>query len=462
MNRTVRLALAASILGLFGVVAAQSPTLGSSEPSPIPSNSGNSGSSVGSDEIDHGHDHPHVHVHEEPIPQKPESVRIEDAEAVVAMHPEIDTVEDALRVLDHQERMDEVIDQIRAELGDEAIAGVYHEGDGSDTTVMTTGDGENVRRILARLGKPTVHVSPGWDLSAEKYRMEIFTVGLRLSRDGGVDNFGISTDLKTHKATVYVAKDGVSARIANEGSAQLLEDTADAIRSVQSRKDKPVEITIEIVDMQVFEDLDETGYGGDGLHSSTHAVNCTTAFSVKKGGTRGMLTAQHCGWGQGLPQSTNHYHHQGTSTHPTSAFGNKGQHNGVLGDMKWFTMTGIERPYFYYKNGAVRDVTSFKPLTNMDPGDIVFNFGRKTNANTLNGRSAVVADTNHWNNGVGSLVRVDRNLAQEGDSGGPWFNGRKAWGIHKGNAGTGPCPTCDTFTPVSTALGHFGLTIETL
>ena len=36
-----------------------------------------------------------------------------------------------------------------------------------------------------------------------------------------------------------------------------------------------------------------------------------------------------------------------------------------------------------------------------------------------------------------------------------------AYGMHTGGATTGPCTTCDTFTPVSTALSYFGLALVT-
>jgi len=152
---------------------------------------------------------------------------------------------------------------------------------------------------------------------------------------------------------------------------------------------------------------------------------CTSGFSVKEaGGNRfGISTAGHCP----NPQSI-----QG-NVFPRQEQKISGSH-----DAEWLTTPGfVDQPRIYdgiYDSNTpyYRWVKSKTGRGNQPLQSWVCKYGRVTgyNCGTLVDKDYRVS---HFSNANPTFMRVNRSgidLSQQGDSGGPWFVGTSAWGIH--------------------------------
>lgn len=223
----------------------------------------------------------------------------------------------------------------------------------------------------------------------------------------------------------------------------------------------------------------EFGYGGEKLVKNlSSTATCTTAFTVKRGSLRGILTAGHCTFdleqGGGNPSTVpgiaDYRHSFSSVVHPVVALPDPGIEDH-RGDMHWFTTHATEKHKFYSLPYQLRVQTGFRHLILMDEGDLTCNFGRRSFNFTP--RCGYIDETNVSKGQYGHLVVMDREVHTEpapglvtvqGDSGGPWYTGGTAYGIHHGNAGSTlrpGCPKCDVYTPVSQALSVWNLTLIT-
>lgn len=204
-------------------------------------------------------------------------------------------------------------------------------------------------------------------------------------------------------------------------------------------------------------------HAGLKLFSPSGAFACSTAFSVKKAGgpELGILTAGHCP-GNGV--------HYGTSTSPN--YFNVLPYSQITddaaggGDFRWLhstvmlsgaTKAEANNVYRYFGSSQTADVD-----------DYVCRWGWTTNygcgyISYTNGYANVTAgDTNQLRR-VGPLACISGSdmsygsHTQTGDSGGPWFNGTTAYGIH--SVGNGSSNSC--FSQVRHALARFSLQLWT-
>lgn len=155
---------------------------------------------------------------------------------------------------------------------------------------------------------------------------------------------------------------------------------------------------------------------------------CTAGFSVEnQAGTGGIATAGHC---KGL--HTYVWEATGNSTNATWM----NDHEGEWGDLEWLTTPFSEIPQFHSgpEGGGVRDVTSVYSTDDFNRGAWVCKFGQTTGY----GCAVIdkIADSCNLGNGlIHRLVVTDRVITNIGDSGGPWFIGGSAAGIHAGRCG---------------------------
>jgi hypothetical protein len=169
----------------------------------------------------------------------------------------------------------------------------------------------------------------------------------------------------------------------------------------------------------------EAVYGGGRLEfSGTGSLACTTGFTVRNsGGTTGFATAGHCG------ENLTYESYSGASESSTYR---QREHRGSYGDLQWDTVAGTEVDNFYYSFGNVRDVAA---IANPVDGQRVCRFGHNQGTDC-----AYVQDLSFCLSYEGynhcRLVRMDRDTAGGGDSGGPWYYGNTAYGIHGGQIDT--------------------------
>lgn len=194
-------------------------------------------------------------------------------------------------------------------------------------------------------------------------------------------------------------------------------------------------------------------HGGE-LVVTNNGSPCTSAFAVLDGTTRGMLSAGHCNvitshWrSRTLVQQGNNY----AATHQDTVWGDDG-------DSSWYTTSEWESDNFYISATQTRDVTGYEARANMQ-GDFVCHFG------VASGFSCgVVVSTNFdpsydvcgwWLGCDNRWVKVEGSTLKAcyGDSGGPWFQGRTAYGVQSGADidGASDCTAAGTEYAIFTAM----------
>ena len=207
-------------------------------------------------------------------------------------------------------------------------------------------------------------------------------------------------------------------------------------------------------------------HGGE-LVVTNNGGSCTSAFAVVDGTTRGMLSAGHCNvitshWqSRTFARKGNNY----AATHQDTVWGDDG-------DSSWYTTSQWESDNFHISTTRTRDVTGYESRANMQ-GDYVCHFG------VASGFSCgTVVSTNFdpsydvcgwWLGCDNRWVKVEGPTLKScgGDSGGPWFNGRIAYGIQSGTdtGGKNDCTAAGTefatFTAMNDVLRDLDLELAT-
>lgn len=171
------------------------------------------------------------------------------------------------------------------------------------------------------------------------------------------------------------------------------------------------ESTIKVVPLSAQSEPDARG----GMAYST----CTGGFVVQSLGVYGISTAHHC--------TTKPSTYDGSNLGTTSASSTR--------DVRWARFTsGTPQPVFRYGWGSYRTATA---SSNPVVGAAVCKFGTTT-GNTCD----VVVSSGHCVTYTGfpefcGLYRTDNRDADGGDSGGPWYFGSRAHGIHSGGSDAG-------------------------
>jgi hypothetical protein len=207
------------------------------------------------------------------------------------------------------------------------------------------------------------------------------------------------------------------------------DDARGAAVNDAAREEIEALFTLTIEDEPVV--LPQQAYGGM-LLTWDKTSRCTSGFSVRSraNNAKMIVTAGHCGgYGWGI-----NYIRHGGNKHPFTLYA--GSHMGAYGDVTKFTTRKKEKPLFYYSSTGVRSVTSFKAKGTFSQNEKICVYGRSmTSANC----TAVVASTNatcsYGGRTIKRLVQMNRAVTRTIDSGGPWFNGNKAYGITFGLCG---------------------------
>jgi hypothetical protein len=165
-----------------------------------------------------------------------------------------------------------------------------------------------------------------------------------------------------------------------------------------------------------------------GALTQTTTESCTTGFAVWSlaTGTTGVLTAGHCGNDRWYVEPV------GGSTFDMDW---QATERGTWGDFQWHTTDAPDRAQFYIGTTSTRDVLGYVGV--IAPGDFVCKYGRFSGFDCSVVRSTGVS----VNDGAGftpqRLVSTEDYITASGDSGGPWFWGNDAEGVHFGRAWLG-------------------------
>lgn len=178
-----------------------------------------------------------------------------------------------------------------------------------------------------------------------------------------------------------------------------------------------ITIQVSIVD-ELDAEVEATNMRGGGYLEPNV---CTAGFTVYRlsDGVKGISTARHCA--DDYP-SLRYYNHNTSSYTNISRLG---LGNTSYGDLAWYSR-GTYTPIavFYHNYGATRFVFGEGYPT---VGQTLCKFGRKTGYGCEE-----VYRLNECSSGYCGLTAMKSRITDTGDSGGPWFYGNTAYGIHHG------------------------------
>ena len=180
---------------------------------------------------------------------------------------------------------------------------------------------------------------------------------------------------------------------------------------------------MEFIKVDAFSTADANIFGG--LAMST----CTSGFAVSNsGGTRGVTTAGHCGNSQQVVGESLSFQQE---------------QFGGSSDLQWHTAPGNTILPQFFDGSSNRSVTGTRSRNSQPLNGFVCKYG-KTTGNTC----GFIVDKNlslsFVPNSSATFIRVSndgQDLSSGGDSGGPWFSGNTAYGIHSCGIGNDSCYT---------------------
>ena len=334
------------------------------------------------------------------------------------------TLEEAVRRFELQAKVGE-LDAVLAENEAGTFAGLWidHRPTFRVVARFTERGRETIRRYVPTELEGLVDVR-GARVTLAQLEAEVEAAG-SVTRAVGV-RADADVNLSKNRAEVYVANRGALEAALQRNRARL-----------------PADVAVEEVGELAV--LDANIYAGLALST------CTSGYSVRHNdGRTGITTAAHCG---------------NTQRRSGTLLPWQGSRYGGSYDVQWHTTPGFtDRPWA--RDGlsdsttpGYRIITSTTSRLNQPVGGTVCKFGMTT------GRTCGSIQSRSYNPGLvpssnATWVRVDggsTNLSEGGDSGGPWYFGGSAYGIHHCGIGNDACYMAVNFIGSS----GLGLTVRT-
>lgn len=208
--------------------------------------------------------------------------------------------------------------------------------------------------------------------------------------------------------------------------------TTDSSGKSISRRDLERDIEASVpgweVDVALVEDSsllgkgEHTYGGGEALDDGNR--ECTTGFTVDlDSGDTGVVVAAHC-------SGINGYDDPFDSPYSMPWVD---EHVGSYGDIELHTSTHLEPAEFYDSSSNRRDVYDVAATYDFGIGDWVCVYGRTSGYDCEQIYDVSVSyypDSRRAYN----MIAVESHITSGGDSGGPWFLGNTAYGVHSGVA----------------------------
>ncbi|WP_337020141.1 S1 family peptidase [Oceanobacillus massiliensis] len=210
-------------------------------------------------------------------------------------------------------------------------------------------------------------------------------------------------DIETGKITV-------EAQPAEKISAVEREEIKSKILQTNSQND------LMNVDIK-FVDKINAGLEDNYLRGGATLGTCTAAFTLRNNvGSVGLSTAHHCGG------SSRTYSDLHSGTHTVFRLYS---HSGSYGDLAMYTNAQMNAfPFFYSNYTTGRNTTG---VYNPRVGVNICNFGKETGYDCRK-----VYKKGMTSGSYGNQIVVTEHVTTNGDSGGPWFYGNNAVGVHSG------------------------------
>ncbi|MER5648327.1 S1 family peptidase [Streptosporangium sp. NPDC002524] len=229
-----------------------------------------------------------------------------------------------------------------------------------------------------------------------------------------------------------------------------------AIESLQlpATANPATKVRLEFDDSFKLDFQDNYIRGGGRLNGSVS--NCTNGFNVTNTSTnaRGSLTARHCA--DSNPYFTYQNHPtQATSTTTLSRFFRATAYDLARYDKSATTAMTQTRTFYYDLNLAryAHDVGTSPVI-----GQPVCKYGRTTNADCDNITHTNVDISDVIDDGKDYLGNIlTDSITEPGDSGGPWYYGNRAWGIHSAGGFNLSWGTWSAFVPADRVNDSGGL-----
>lgn len=183
------------------------------------------------------------------------------------------------------------------------------------------------------------------------------------------------------------------------------------------------EVRIELPEYVKVITVSELSIRETDIFAGLALTTCTSGFSVvNSSGTKGIITAAHC---------SNSQSYNGTSL----PF--QGSAYGGSYDFQWHTAPGFTVRNLAYDGSGNRYIYSTKHRNNQALNSWVCKYG-KTSGYTcgfITNKDFRPGDPSSWSATFILVHRDGVDLSSTGDSGGPWFLGNTAYGVHSGGVG---------------------------
>lgn len=294
---------------------------------------------------------------------------------------------------------------------------------------------QDVTRALA--DRPDIRVQGGAQLSLSEADELATTVASEIFdgvSDSGGDAEGVTIRVDAVSAEVEVV---AGSDVADAGGADF---EAKVEAAAENGSPDSVDPSVVIVEDSTLEVADDAVRGGDKLTLlNSSGIECTAAFPAKSGSTVGLLTAGHCKNTLSVDG--------GNKLYPATKI-----LSGSKGDSQWHRSKVSVTPYFRYDWGSYRPVWGH-PAPKV--GAKVCRFG----ATSGNGTGCTkIKYVSACKGDVCKMVMTEGDTGRKpGDSGGPWYYGNNAYGIHNG-ASVRDGKTRNWFTSSRYAMSQTGLT----
>lgn len=244
-----------------------------------------------------------------------------------------------------------------------------------------------------------------------------------VSTSGDPQTGGINVEIVGPRDTIKKAED----------------EAVDALKTV----DLPGGISVSVAASEGKLPADELIRGGAILNWSLGDYSdlaCTSGWPVRQNTTQreGLITAAHCGSGF-------YYSGRNVLTYRSKIPANHG-------DMEFMSSSEDVGHTFYTAVGEYRDIDA--PYGTAAQDQYLCFFGRTTGNHCDNVRDTYVCKDEYCN-----LVSMDDHDTDSGDSGGPWYYGQHAYGVHKGSHSSG-LQLRAIWTPIYNTLGDLSLSIK--
>jgi len=182
---------------------------------------------------------------------------------------------------------------------------------------------------------------------------------------------------------------------------------------------------------------EEASHGEDAVYGGASLSSCTSGFSVSNSlYPNGLITAAHCSNSQTYTGGIALSFRAASSTR----------------DVQWHSVSGhTAQKSFYYKPGTLEFVTG---KANPVVGQTLCKNGKST------GRTCDVTYLdNQCRDSYCDMMTMSNRKAAPGDSGGPWYSGPTAYGVHSGYVTINGAAR-DMFTPINSALTALSLGLK--